>query len=100
VKRVTANEVRSLILSSLETRLSGMGLRPDDIPDDFDLLTKGVVDSLAIIELIAKIERHFSIKIDFEDLDPENLTIIGPFCRYVEDKSDVSIVHDFGSQKA
>ncbi len=88
MKRISANEVRSLILSSLETQLSGMGLRPDDIPDDFDLLTKGVVDSLAILGLIVNIENHFDIKIDFEDLNPENLTIIGPFCRYVEEKSD------------
>lgn len=94
MKRVSAKEVRSIILSSLETQLSAMGLRADDIPDDFDLLTKGVVDSLAILELIANVEKHFDIKIDFEDLDPENLTIIGPFCRYVEEKSSVGTATD------
>jgi len=78
----------------LETRLAAQGLKADDIPDDFDLLTKGVVDSLGILELIANVEEHFEITIDFEDLTPENLTIVGPFCRYVEQKSDASIAHD------
>ncbi len=94
MKRVSAHEVRSVILSSLQTQLASMGLRPDDIPDDFDLLTKGVVDSLAILELIANVEKHFDITIDFEGLDPESLTIIGPFCRYVEKKSSDGTAHD------
>lgn len=93
MKLVSANEVRLLILSSLQTQLAAMGLRSDDVPDDFDLLARGVVDSMAILELIANIERHFDIKIDFEDLDPESLTIIGPFCRYIEEKSGNGSLH-------
>lgn len=87
VKRVSAQEVRSLVLSSVETQLAALGLKPEDTPDDFDLLTQGVIDSLGILELIANVETHLGITIDFEDLTPEDLTIVGPFCRYVAEKS-------------
>ena len=93
MKPISVNEVRSLILSSLQTQLEAVGLTADDVPDDFDLLTRGVVDSLAILELITQIEKHFDIKIDFEDLDPENLMIIGPFCRYIEEKCSIGRLH-------
>ena len=93
MKTVSANEVRSLILSSLQTQLEAIRLTADDVPDDFDLLTRGVVDSLAILELITEIEKHFDIKINFEDLEPENLMVIGPFCRYIEEKCSVGRLH-------
>jgi len=94
VKPVSAKEVRVVVLSSLETQLAALGLGPEDIPDDFDLLTKGVIDSLGILELIANVEAHFEITVDFEDLTPENLTIVGPFCRYVVQKSAASVARD------
>ncbi|MFQ5792389.1 MAG: GNAT family N-acetyltransferase [Acidobacteriota bacterium] len=87
MNRVLAKEVRSLVLAHLETPLAANGLHPRDVPDDFDLLTGGVIDSLGFVELLAAVEQHFGIQIDFEDLDPENLTVIGPFCRYIEEKS-------------
>ena len=87
MKRVSAQEVRSLVLSSVEPQLAALGFRLEDTPDDFDLLTQGVIDSLGILELIAKVEKHFGITIDFEGLTPENLTIVGPFCRYVAENS-------------
>jgi acyl carrier protein len=87
VKRVSAQEVRALVLSSVEPQLAALGLKPEDTPDDFDLLTQGVIDSLGILELIAKVEKHLGITIDFENLTPEDLTIVGPFCRYVAEKS-------------
>lgn len=88
MNRVLAEEVRSLVLTRLQGSLSARGLRPEDVPDDFDLLTEGVIDSLGIVELIAAVEQQFDIQIDFQDLDAEDLTIIGPFCRYIQLKSD------------
>jgi acyl carrier protein len=87
MKSVSAQEVRAILLACLESHLNGRGLTAENIPDDFDLLMEGVIDSLGIIELIAKIEEHLGIKVDFEELEPENLTIVGPFCRYIEEKT-------------
>lgn len=88
MNRVLAEDVRSLVVAHLETSLAARGLKPQEIGDDFDLLTEGVIDSLGIIELIMALEQYLDMQIDFEDLDPENLTVIGPFCRYIEAKSN------------
>jgi acyl carrier protein len=81
---VLAETVRDFVLSHLREPLEGIGLKPTDVPDDFDLLTQGVVDSLGLVQMISAIDQHFGIEVDFESLDPEHLTIVGPFCRYVE----------------
>ena len=59
------------------------GLAAQDVPDDFDLLTEGVIDSLGIVQMIAALDAHFGVAIDLEELDPEQLTVIDPLCRYV-----------------
>lgn len=94
MRHVSAQAVRLLILSSLEAQLTAVGLTQTDIPDDFDLLTEGVIDSLGILQLITLIEEHFDIKIDFADLTPENLTIVGPFSRYIEERAPSALPYD------
>jgi acyl carrier protein len=61
-----------------------MGLVPAELTDDFDLLTSGLIDSLGIVELIAALERELEITIDLSELDPEQLTTLGPLSRYIE----------------
>ena len=80
MNRVSAADVRAFVIQSL-------GL-PADTPDDFDLLTRGVIDSFGVIELITDVNEHFELDIDFEELDPEGLTIIGPFSAYVARMSE------------
>jgi acyl carrier protein len=84
---VTADAVRSFVLEELAQPLGQIGMRPDEVPDDFDMLTSGLIDSFGVLELINELERHFEIEIDFEQLDPEGLTVIGPFSRYIERES-------------
>jgi acyl carrier protein len=80
---ISAEQVRLFLLERFEKTFSSLGINPQNVPDDFDLLTEGVIDSFGIVELISDIEDKFQLEIDFEDLDPENLTTIGPFSRYV-----------------
>jgi acyl carrier protein len=87
VSRVAAGEVRAFILDRLQDQLEAKGLSLSSVPDDFDLLTEGVIDSMGIVELIVALEQQLGTCLDFEELDPENLTIIGPLCRYIEEKS-------------
>jgi acyl carrier protein len=87
MNRVTAHSVRTFILNRLQAPLSARSMDPSDVPDDYDLLTEGIIDSMGIVELIAGMEQQFGIQLSFEDLDPESLTIIGPLCRYIELKS-------------
>jgi acyl carrier protein len=87
MSRVSAQEVRAFVLSELDEPLRALGLEPLEVPDDFDLHKAGVIDSFGILELITGLEDRFELEIDYEDLDPEELTIVGPFSRYVEEKS-------------
>ena len=84
MNRVEATVVRSFLLSILAGQLAFLGLDPTEVPDDLDLLTQGVVDSMGMVELIAAVEKHFAIQVDLADLDPEEFTVIGPLCRYIE----------------
>jgi acyl carrier protein len=84
---VSAEHVRSLILETLRPSLTAKGLKMEDIPDNYDLLTEGVIDSMGILQLINEIESRLGTSVGFEDLDPEELTVIGPLCRHVAKKS-------------
>ena len=37
-----------------------------------------MIDSLGFIELIAAIEDELGIELDFDGLDPEEITVLGP----------------------
>ena len=85
---VSFDALRAYVLERFSDRLAAMGLEPETVPDDFDLLTQGVIDSFSILELIADIEDEFGVAVDFEELDADDLTVIGPFCRYVVEFGD------------
>jgi acyl carrier protein len=76
-------DVRAAVLEILAEPIADAGLSAPELPDDFDLLTGGLIDSLGVIELIVDVNERFGLDIDFEQLDPEGLTILGPFSRYV-----------------
>ena len=92
---VAADEVRQTILDLFEEEFRANGLTPDKIPDDFDLLTEGIIDSMGVMSMIAAVEDQVEAEIDFEDLDDDDLTVIGPFSRFVE-----SISNKTGAQPA
>ena len=88
MKRVSALEVRNLVLNQFREQFSALGLDRAEVPDDFDLLLEGVIDSLGVVEVVNMVEEHFGIHVDFEDLDPEQITVLGPLCRYIESYSN------------
>jgi acyl carrier protein len=49
---------------------------PDDLVDDESMLEKGIIDSTGVLELVAFIESTFEIKVEDEELIPENLDSI------------------------
>jgi acetyltransferase-like isoleucine patch superfamily enzyme/acyl carrier protein len=82
---VTALEqdVRAYVLAHVAEPLHARGLGVDDVPDGFDLLAEEVIDSFALLELIGEVERRFGVELDFENLDADDLTAVGPFSRFV-----------------
>jgi acyl carrier protein len=80
----TSTEIRSYVLEQVRERLDAAGLDPSDVRDDTDLLGDGVLDSLEVLELMAVVGDRYGIEGDWEDYDPEEILVVGPFCRYVE----------------
>ncbi len=76
-------EVRAFILERVSDQLDAIGMRVDEVPDDFDLLFQGAIDSLGLLQLIAEIEERFDMELDFEHLDLADLAVIGPFSRHI-----------------
>jgi acyl carrier protein len=83
VKPMTIDSVRGFIGRMFSDSLSAGGYSPDALPDDLDLIATGIIDSLGLMELIAGLETELDAELDFDDLAPEDLTIVGPFCRFV-----------------
>jgi acyl carrier protein len=64
----------------VEKSLAGGKDTPGELADDCDLLLFGLLD------LMTAIQQHCQHEIDFEALDPEQLTVVGPLCRYVSEQ--------------
>jgi acyl carrier protein len=88
--------VRDFILETFEGELRARALQAEDIPDDFDLLLGGVIDSLGILELLGALEERFGVRIELEEMDPEHVTVVGPLSEYVADRVSS---HDIGAHR-
>jgi acyl carrier protein len=83
IKDVTPDNVREFLLTRYYEPIIAMQLSLTEIPDDFDLLLSGVIDSFGILEMMNAIEDEFRIKLDLTLLDAEDITRIGPLARYI-----------------
>jgi acyl carrier protein len=49
-----------------------------DVPSEHeDLIESGVIDSLALVELLFAIEREFGVSFPLDELEPENFRSVG-----------------------
>ena len=79
-----AAEVRTFLIGHLDEQLRAQGRSlPDEISDEYDLMLSGVIDSLGLLELVSALSEYCGKELDFEALDPEEMTIVGPLCRFV-----------------
>lgn len=61
-------------------------LGQDDVAltDDMSFLDLGIVDSTGVLELVSFLERRYALKLDDEDLVPENLDSIDNLVGFLE----------------
>lgn len=83
MREITPESIRQFLISHYEASLLAMNLDPETLPDDFDFLIQGIVDSFGILEMISAIEDEFRVQLDMATLDAEQITILGPLSRYV-----------------
>jgi acyl carrier protein len=62
---------------------------PAEFSDDCDLLLSGLIDSMGVLEVVTALGEYCGADIDFEALDADQMTIVGPLCRFVSAQSAV-----------
>ena len=58
----------------------------DGFADDDSFIEHGIIDSTAVMELIAFLEERYRLKLQDQDLIPENLDSINGLARFVESR--------------
>jgi acyl carrier protein len=90
VSAVAPDDVRAFILEHVAESLAAKGVGSEAIPNDFDLLLEGVIDSFGLIELIGALESRFGVALNFEELDPDTVTLVGSLADYVSNQAATS----------
>ncbi|HQM30223.1 MAG TPA: acyl carrier protein [Syntrophales bacterium] len=63
---------------------------PEDLVDDESMLEKGIIDSTGVLELVGYLESTYDIKVEDEELIPENLDSVKNIVAYLEKKLGLS----------
>ena len=58
-----------------------------ELTNDASLLELGIIDSTGVLELVSFLEEGYRLKVDDEELIPENFDSIGNLARFVRRKS-------------
>lgn len=74
------DELRSFIVANY---LFGRGER---LQDNLSFLDNGLVDSTGILELVSHLEQQYGIRVEDEELVPDNLDSLAALTRYVQRK--------------
>jgi acyl carrier protein len=84
---ISSENVRAFLVGQYADQIRGKGFDPAVLPDDFDFLLKGVIDSLGVLQMVGELEKKFQIELDMSSLDPEQLTVLGPLSQYVAENA-------------
>ena len=58
----------------------------DGLTDDTSFIDEGIIDSTGVLELVTYLEEEFSIKIEDDELIPENLDSINRVSNFLQTK--------------
>lgn len=75
----TINEVKQYIVETFATDITA-----DDLPDDVDLLTTGILTSVTTVQLLGWSARTYKIPINTIPIDPEDLKTPAGIASFIE----------------
>jgi acyl carrier protein len=61
------------------------------LKDDDSFLEKGIIDSTGVLELVSFIEETFGLKVEDEELIPDNLDSLNKVTDYVQRKKENAV---------
>jgi acyl carrier protein len=62
------------------------GEAPDSLKPDDDLIGSGILDSLAMVNLVTHLEKHYGIVVGAEEMSPDNFGSVSALARFVAGK--------------
>jgi acyl carrier protein len=89
MSELTSTDVQMFLKNYLGQKLEAKKrVALEDLPEDCDLLLSGIIsDSIDFLDLLVAIQEFAGREIDFEILDPEEMSIVGPLCRFVSQQT-------------
>ena len=82
------NQLKNLIAQELDVNLEA-----EEIDDDISLFEDGLgFDSIATVELISLIEKHFDVEFDDSELNPESFSSLKVLAEFIATKLEPSLV--------
>jgi acyl carrier protein len=78
------------IKASLRAYISAPTLplaRVDSFKDDDSFLEKGILDSTGVLELVGHIEKEYTIRVEADEIIPDNLDSINKLTAFIERKT-------------
>ena len=79
-------EMKDLLRSHIVRELMSGQERPG-LENDTPLLKSGILDSLSLLKLVLFIEKNFSVRVEPEELIPENFASVDAICNFVSSKT-------------
>ena len=77
------SEIREFLRKRFADSVVATDDEAESWPDDYDLMLEGVIDSFGVLEMVGAVEELLEGPLDLEELDPELITKVGPFARFV-----------------
>jgi acyl carrier protein len=71
------SEVEEFVKTYLGPRLQRAGVK--ELRDDLSLTSTGVIDSFGLLELVSATEEKFSVQVNVDSIDIDELTTFGGF---------------------
>ena len=79
-------QTRKELIAFLDT-IVRPGQRIDNVDDDTDLIDAGLIDSLALVQIITYLEENFGLKLNTGIVDPNDLGSVAGMLRAIEQAS-------------
>lgn len=74
-------EIRNYILENFM-----IGRENENLADSDSLLSKGIIDSTGVLELVGFLEENYQIAVEENELVPDNLDSINNLVNYIQNK--------------
>jgi acyl carrier protein len=87
--QMTQQEVEEPIREFIATRLLYSN-KVFNYPDEASLLREGIIDSLGVVELVEFLQKHFQLKIEQQEVRPDNFDSVVRLAAYVRRKCGVA----------